>query len=368
MRKSLLSVMLLILMMTGFVNSAPVAEYCAEILNDSTYRPLLIKDLNEPIKEWNYPETYPTISKPEWVTKAKLDFPHDIECHSGRLEKHGCGNSSKWVRASSNSEPRRKLERIEKMKLQGGVVWGPDSCVRNQWVLHNARESLKNFYGKIFDGVWIGEWNHGDRMYMEPMFPPMQYSYGAKLVGECTESIPALEYCVVGDKSIELHLTNSFENVPMPSLADINGEATTMDCEGLMRMEKSLEMDFGKKGKRELVHALEQDTCHVTSKVSKKIYIPIPRYIPSTSLKGISAKNLYGKIIPLVSKNALKCNFETIKRDIRFSARIVGPCDSLDLQKREKFNVFELRQVGEMRSYGRFISSGECVEMKDLLK
>ena len=37
----------------AFAETPRIAEYCAKILDDSTYVPLLIKDLDEPIKEWN---------------------------------------------------------------------------------------------------------------------------------------------------------------------------------------------------------------------------------------------------------------------------------------------------------------------------
>lgn len=379
MRKSLLPVMLMVLMMTGFVNSAPVAEYCAEILTDSTYRPLLIKDLDEAITEWNYPKTVPcpvnpcTESyRPKWEMKAKLDFPHDIGCVNGQLDGRVCRKSNKRELRLNDTLYLHQVavNRIEKRSLLGSTVVGPNYCVRNQWALRNVRETLKNFYGKTFEGEWIAE--HG-------VLEPMKYDFGAKLVGECTDSIPSIEYCIAGDKEVELHLVNSFENLPKIAFADINDEERTMYCEGMTRVEKSLEMDFGKNGKRMLTHFVEQDTCQGTGIVKKEVYLPIPKYVSAASLKRIPKKSLYGKNIPVISKNVLTCNFDVVEKNVRFSARIVGECDERHLQEKS-LNPFKWMQVEDVRIYGQSIGGrwddeetedahlSKCVEMKVLRK
>lgn len=380
----------------GFVLSAfaaplPVAEYCAEILTDSTYRPLLVKDLNEPIKEWNYPKKIHCGRAPceaEWVTKVKLDFPYDLVCKKDFPTGLFCPDDYPDPDFLIGHDSPMELKRVKNVKLNGSRILGVNSCERKQWILHNARESLKKFYGMTFRAEWIGVWDTQDNGHL----PPMKRDFLAKLVGECADTIPSIEYCVAGGKNAELYLTDSLDNFPQSVFANINdnfpqsvfvgikNKDTTMDCEGMMRVEKSYEMDFGKYGKRMLSHFVEEDTCHGTSVIAKKVYMPVPKYVSAKSLKGIPAKNLYGKNIPVMLKNVLNCNFDTIERNVRTTARIVGKCDKRSLQKKKKLDLFELMQVKDVSAYGHSLVGGwiddedghahpsECVEVKDLLK
>ena len=54
-------------------DSERIAEYCVQFLDDNTYLPMLIKDLDEPIKEWNYPDSVvcKRISVPNSMDKRK---------------------------------------------------------------------------------------------------------------------------------------------------------------------------------------------------------------------------------------------------------------------------------------------------------
>ena len=69
---------------------------------------------------------------------------------------------------------------------------------------------------------------------------------------------------------------------------------------------------------------MEQDTCNATSVVATKVYLPIPKYIGADALKGITVKSLYGMNIPVMSKNVLTCNFNTIERNVLLYVRVGG--------------------------------------------
>lgn len=360
----------------AFAAPLPVAEYCAEILNDSTYRPLLIKDLDEPIKKWDYPKKIPCKRTPceaKWETESKLYFPNDVRCQNGWPEGGLCGGGggiSTCIHCPYNPI---ELVRIKNVKLQGSKVDGGDRCSGDRWYLRNARETLKTFYGKTFRGEWTGMWETNGNAEL----PQMKVDFSARLVGECSDTMPALDYCVAGGKNAELYLLNRYDNLPEPRFVDKDDK---MECEGTMRVEKSYEMDFGTYGKRMLSHFVEEDTCHATSKIAVKVYMPIPQHIDAQALKGIPARSLYGKTFLVTSKNSLNCNFDTVERNVRFGVRIVGKCNKRDMQGKKKLNILELEQVEDVKAYGHSIieswnKCGEgyvcpttCIEVKDLLK
>jgi len=365
----------LLVVLHAFAASS-VAEYCVEILSDSTYRSLLIKDLNEPIKEWKYPKTIPceyTPCRARWETESKLYFPNDVRCQNGWPVDGFCGRGGSITSCIDCPHRPIELARVNSVKLYGSKMSGPYSCMGDQWYLRNARETLKTFYGKTFRGEWTGTWNTNNNEEL----PQMKVDFSARLVGECSDTIPALDYCVAGGKNAELYLLNRYDNLPEPRFVE---KKDKMECEGTMRVEKSYEMDFGKYGTRMLSHFVEEDTCHATSKIAAEVYMPIPKYIDAVALKGIPARSLYGKTIPVVSKNSLNCNFDTVERNVRFSVRVVGKCSKRDMQGKKKLNILELEQVKDVEAYGRSIveswdDCGEgyscptsCIEVKDLLK
>ena len=364
------------LVLCAFAAPLPVAEYCAEILSDSTYRPLLVKDLDEPIKEWNYPKTIPCERTPceaRWETESKLYFPNDVRCQNGWPVGGLCGGGGGITTCMHCPIRPIELARVESVKLYGSKMSGPYSCTGGQWYLRNAHETLKTFYGKTFRGEWTGEWNTNSNAEL----PQMKVDFSARLVGECSDTMPALDYCVAGGKNAELYLLNRYDNLPAPRFV---GKNDKMECEGTMRVEKSYEMDFGKFGKRMLSHFVEEDTCHATSKIAAKVYIPIPKYIDASALKGIPARSLYGKTIPVTSKNTLNCNFDAVERNAHFTVRVVGKCGKRDMQGKKKLNILELEQVEEVEAYGRsivgpwdkcgegYVCPAKCIEVKDLLK
>lgn len=356
----------------AFAETPRIAEYCAKILDDSTYVPLLIKDLDEPIREWNYPDSIPCEHTPchaKWKTKSKVFFPYD---EIGGILGGGGGGIA--VCSHCPKYP-IKLERVRKIKLYGSndenAIGDRKFGGEKKFHFLKARESLKHFYGQVFKGRWEGEWytnGNGD-------FPPMKRDFLARLVGECNDTIPVVEYCVAGGKNAELHLTNYYDVLPKLTFAD----GKKMKCEGAMRIEKSYEMDFAEYGKRKLTHFVEQDTCKATSVIATKVYLPIPKYIGAGALKGIPAKKIYGKNIPVMSKNVLACNFNTIERNVLFYARIGSKCNKYDLQEKKQQNIFELEQVedvllhtesivGHWENCGDgYICPAKCIEVKDLL-
>lgn len=358
-----------------------VAEYCAKFLDDNTYLPMLIKDLDEPIKEWNYPDSvvckeYPCQTR--WARTSTVYFPRDINCpdeiytliHPDGRHK---GEISRFCFDCPSYGGTTKLKRLDKIRLHGSrdgnnTQWDSDEKVPLK--LMNGREALKNFYGQPFRGHWVAEWDPSSDV------DPIEVDFHARLVGECNDSIPALEYCVNGSKNVELHLTNYYDVLPTLSFGD--GETTA--CPGEMNVEKTFEMDLGKFGKRKLVHYVEQDTCHAKALVANEIYLPVPKYISAKALKGIPAKKLYGTTVPVISKNTLTCNFKTIERDVVFYARIGGKCSKDGLWEKKKMNFDRTGQTADVRIHDESMvfywddcgegcrTPGKCIKMKDLLK
>ena len=360
-----------------------IAEYCVQFLDDNTYLPMLIKDLDEPIKEWNYPDSvvckgYPCPTR--WTRESKVYFPHDINCPdeiyslTHPRSSHGGGVTTVCFDCASYEMP-VKLKRLDKIRLHGSrdgnnERW--DSGEKVPLKLTNAREALKKFYGQLFRGHWIAEWDPHNDVGVEPI----EADFFARLVGECNDTIPSLEYCVNGSKNAELHLTNYYDVLPELSF----GDGETMACPGEMNVEKTIEMDFEKYGKRKLVHYVEQDTCHAKAIVANEVYLPVPKYISAKALKGIPAKKLYGTTVPVISKNTLTCNFKTIERDVVFYARIGGKCSKDDLWEKKKMNLDRTGQTADVQIHDESMvfywdecgdgcrTPGKCIKMKDLLK
>ena len=109
-------------------DSERIAEYCADILDDNTYRPMLIKDIDEPIREWNYPDSvscreYPCETR--WATESKVFFPYDINCPedvyslTSPRRHSGVGGITRVCFDCGFFDMPVELKRIKKVKLYG---------------------------------------------------------------------------------------------------------------------------------------------------------------------------------------------------------------------------------------------------------
>jgi len=361
----------------AFATSGYVAEYCAEIVNDSTYRPRLVKDLNIPITKWEYPDTVPCTHTPcraRWDFENEVEFPYDIVCRDKSLNGLLGGGSAGIAVCADCARYPIKIPRLDKITLYGVPLSREGSCCSEQnddlFYMRNARESLKQLYGLVVSGKWTAELHtNGD-----VEFPIIVQNYGAKLVGECSDSIPALDYCV-NPKDGSLHLMNRYEVLP-----DLHfGEGDSMACEGFMEVEKSFALDFGRYGQKMLAHFTEADTCHGMTLVDTKVFAPVPEFIGSEFLKGVPLKKFYGKVVPVVSKNRLTCNCDVIERNSTYRSRIVGACGKNDLRPKVDQNLRIFEQTKELQFHGKlvtqwivcgegYICPNECIEVKDLLK
>lgn len=361
----------------AFAASNDVAEYCAEIVNDSTYRPRLIKDLNIPITKWNYPDSIPCVRTPcraHWEFKNDVRFPYDIYCRDDglvSLQGGGCGGVATCVDCARFPI---KIPRFAKISLYGANSSSEECgcCDRpeNIFYMRNARESLKPLYGQVYSGKWTANLNTNG----SADFLPINHSYGAKLVGECADTIPALDYCV-NPKDGSLHLEARYEVLPNLRF----GEGENLTCEGAMEVEKSFVLDFEKYGKKTLAHVSETDTCHGTTLVDTEIFMPIPEFVDGNFLKGVPLKNFYGKVISIDSKNKLICKHDSIEKGATFRVRITGACGKFDIRPKMDQNWMVFEQTRELRFHGEDISQWvrcgenhiclyECIEVKDLLK
>lgn len=160
-----------------------IAEYCAEIVDDSTYIPVLVKDLNIPVVDWNYPEKFPgikgTMESPKWVIVNDSWFPCDIDCpEPGRklvlYRDNPFDNSGACFDCPKAPI---KISRISNYSVAKGMV-------RKKVHLRNARETLKLHYGKAF----VGEWMAVFETYGNGRVKPLEQSYSSVLVGECVKN------------------------------------------------------------------------------------------------------------------------------------------------------------------------------------
>lgn len=361
-----------------------VAEYCAEIVNDSTYSPRLIKDLNIPIEKWDYPDSIPCTHTPcraRWKFENDIRFPYDIHCRDDCLEGLlGGGGGFGIATCADCAKFPIKIERLYKITLFGTLIDDPNRSWKHKSKIYmrNARESLKALYGLAFPGEWTATLNTRE----DGDFAPIKHRFNAKLVGECSDTIPALDYCV-NSKDGSLYLTNRYEVLPKLKFGkgkkrhEWNNEV--LRCEGAMRVEKSFAVDFGKFGKKTLVHFTETDTCHVSSDVAVDVYMPIPEFIDAGRLAGIPVKNLLGKTFSIQIDNELTCNTDVIKKNTMFRGRISGKCSNMDVREKKILNLFEFEQVEELEehheSIAQWVECGKgyvcpesCIEVKDLLQ
>ena len=361
----------------AFAASNKVAEYCTVIVDDSTYRTQLVKDLNIPITKWEYPDSIPCTHTPcgaRWKFENDVQFPYDIHCRDDGLMGLWGGGEGGIATCVDCAHHPIKIPRIDKISLYGASPSRGESgcCGRpeNTFYMRNARESLKPLYGLVYSGKWTATLNTDGN----GNFPPIVHRYGAKLTGECSDTIPSLDYCV-NPKDGSLHLEARYEVLPNLRF----GEGENLTCEGAMEVEKSFVLDFEKYGKKTLAHVSETDTCHGTTLVDTEIFMPIPEFVDGSFLKGVPLKNFYGKVISIDSKNKLICNHDSIEKGATFRVRITGACGKFDIRPKMDQNWMVFEQTRELRFHGEDISQWvrcgenhvclyECIEVKDLLK
>lgn len=344
-----------------------VAEYCASFLNEDSYKVQLVKDLDMPIVEWNYPKTVQCERcrcYANWKAESHIDFPeNDMPCGGGLAGLLGGGGGGIGILSHCGLNTPAIVPRLEKVTLQGTQK---KCCGENVYRLKNARERLKPLYGTVFGGSWEAKLE--TNAINKSQLNPMKFDIAAKLVGECDESYPVAEYCVQEGNNLALYNTHIFENLSEMSFST----SDNLYCESITRVEKTLELDFDENEKYVAVHLLEQDSCELTGVVESKINIPMPAYIDLSSLKKkTKIKNLkkyYGALVKGRWNSELQCGHDTITRAVPISIRITGQCEKKSTKVGKSIDHYMYRQLDEQRVHGEYIPSRSCESFEVLQK
>ena len=179
-------------------HSLPVAEFCANILDDNKYELVLTQNIEIPKnKKWNIPDSLDG-GCTSWEYNYLLDAPQSTKEDDFELFMRKGGHFC----FSANSPKKGKVEPLKTELVKGNSYLG--------YFLENAKESLKKYYGKRIKGQWSAQ------LYNSKIKPSANFT--AVITGECPEfqnieepdkkNISSSEdvfgeYCFVKEKSKE---------------------------------------------------------------------------------------------------------------------------------------------------------------------
>ena len=276
-----------------FVNSN-IAEFCADFDKDSNeYSLHLVKNLNlDPDSNWVFPDSVVCAANTEgpiWDTEYSLDAPYDPDTSFiGRCVALGVSLSKDTICIKP---------RIAKVNLDP----------TNRDVLHNhkyrAKETLKSYYGKRFNGHWKAQFRGTGFTY--------EKSFEAVIVGPCSKKGIVAEYCI--NEYHNLVLEKELDYIPRYIFAS----ASECDfCNKNYKETITTGVDYGD-GKFTLVEELLQKSCEDYVLYE---YFRLPQNIKKE-------KSLYGKVLP-VRINAEIQSDESHRKDYYdFKIRVKGPCE-----------------------------------------
>ncbi|WP_206674883.1 hypothetical protein [Fibrobacter succinogenes] len=147
----------------------PVAEFCANILDDNKYELLLTKNIEIPQnRKWRIPDSlYGGCLA--WEYNYLLDAPQSTKEDDFELSMRRGGHSC----ISANSDKKkRKVEPLKMELVKGNSYLG--------YFLENAKESLKNYYGKKIKGQWFAQLDNSKIK--------LSSNFTAVITGECLKS------------------------------------------------------------------------------------------------------------------------------------------------------------------------------------
>ena len=144
-----------------------IAEFCANILDVNKYELVLTKNIEIPKnKKWNIPDSLDG-GCTSWEYNYLLDAPQSTKEDDFELFMRKGGHSC----FSANFPKKRKVEPLKTELVKGNSYLG--------YFLENAKESLKNYYGKKIKGQWFAQ------LYNSKI--KLSSNFTAVITGECSE-------------------------------------------------------------------------------------------------------------------------------------------------------------------------------------
>ena len=283
-----------LLVLASLCYSEGVAEFCAVVNKDpDEYSLHLVKNLNlNPDSNWEFPDAVACATNTEgpiWNTEYSLDSPYDLD------------SSNFWggcvaLDGSLSKDTICIKPRIAKVNL--------DPTNRDVLQIHkyNAKETLKSYYGKRFNGHWKAQLRGTGFTY--------EKSFEAVIVGPCSKKGIIAEYCI--NEYHNLVLEKELDYIPRYIFAPAS---ECNFCNKNYKETITTSVDYGN-GKFTPVEELLQKICEDYVFYE---YFRLPQNIKKE-------KSLYGKVLP-VRINAEIQNGESHRKDYYdFKIRISGPC------------------------------------------
>ena len=282
-----------LLVLASLCYSEGVAEFCAVVNKDpDEYSLHLVKNLNlNPDSNWEFPDAVACATNSDgsiWDTEYSLDAPYDpyTSFIGGCVALDG----------SLSKDTICIKPRIAKVNL--------DSTNRDVLQIHkyNAKETLKSYYGKRFNGHWKAQLRGTGFTY--------EKSFEAVIVGPCSKKGIVAEYCI--NEYHNLVLEKELDYIPRYIFAPAS---ECNFCNKKYKETITTSVDYGN-GKFTPVEELLQKICEDYVFYE---YFRLPQNIKKE-------KSLYGKVLP-VRINAEIQNGESHRKDYYdFKIRISGPC------------------------------------------
>ena len=282
-----------LLVLASLCYSEGVAEFCAVVnKNPDEYSLHLVKNLNlDSDSNWEFPDAVACATNSDesiWDTEYSLDAPYDpyTSFIGGCVALDG----------SLSKDTICIKPRIAKVNL--------DPTNRDVLQIHkyNAKETLKSYYGKRFNGHWKAQLRGTGFTY--------EKSFEAVIVGPCSKKGIVAEYCI--NEYHNLVLEKELDYIPRYIFAPAS---ECNFCNKNYKETITTSVDYGN-GKFTPVEELLQKICEDYMFYE---YFRLPQNIKKE-------KSLYGKVLP-VRINAEIQNGESLRKDhYDFKIRISGPC------------------------------------------
>jgi hypothetical protein len=178
-------------------HSLPIAEFCANILDDNKYELVLTRNIEIPKnKKWNVPDSLDG-GCTSWEYNYLLEAPQSTKEDDFELFMRKGGHFC----FSANSPEKRKVEPLRTELIKGNSYLG--------YFLENAKESLKNYYGKKIKGQWFAQLDNSKIK--------LSSNFTAVITGECSVNSNIAEFCAEFNKDsneYSLHLVKNLNLEP----------------------------------------------------------------------------------------------------------------------------------------------------------
>ena len=325
----------------------PVAEFCANILDDNKYELLLTKNIEIPQnRKWRIPDSlYGGCLA--WEYNYLLDAPQSTKEDDFELSMRRGGHSC----ISANSDKKkRKVEPLKMELVKGNSYLG--------YFLENAKESLKKYYGKRIKGEWFAQ------LYNSKI--KLSANFAAVITGECFVNSNIAEFCAEFSKDsneYSLHLIKNLNYTPDSNWVFPDSLVCSINTEYSLDAPYDLDSSDFLGGCVALADSPSSDTLCLNPKITKVNLDPANRDV--LQIRKYSAKETlkshYGKKFAGRWKAQLAGTSYTYEKI--FKAVIVGPCSKKRIVA--EYCVDEFRRLvleKELDYIPRYIfaSASEC--------